>query len=96
LRRIDDRLKENQGLSRKVVTAFSVEWFGSGVGGECRLLMLGQAHAFGQIDAEAVEERRLGGVGLGDASQADLAVRRGRQHHIVRLDACKLFEDRTR
>ena len=58
--------------------------------------MLSDAHALGQDDAEAVEQRGLGGVGLGDTAQADLAVRCGRQHDIVRLDAGKLFEDRAR
>ena len=42
-----------------------------------------EAHAFGQDDAEAVEEGGLGGVGLGDATQSDLAVRRGRQSCVV-------------
>ena len=47
--------------------------------------------------AEAIEERRLGGVGLSDAAQAGiLAVRCGRQDHVMRLDARKLFEDRAR
>ena len=39
---------------------------------------LAQAHAFGQDDAEAVKQRGLGGVWLGDAAQADLAVAGGR------------------
>ena len=36
--------------------------------------MLGAMHTFGQNDAEAVEECGLGGIGLSDAAQADLAV----------------------
>jgi hypothetical protein len=39
-----------------------------------RQLVLGKAHARGQDDAEAIEKHGLGGVGLADASQADLAV----------------------
>jgi hypothetical protein len=37
-------------------------------------LVLGQAHVLGQDDAEAVVQRGLRGVGLGDAAQADQAV----------------------
>jgi hypothetical protein len=57
---------------------------------------LGEAHAFRQDHAEAVQECGLSGVGLGDATQADLAVCRGRQHDIVRLNARKLFKNRAR
>ena len=70
-----------------------VEGTGSGAEGEDRGLVFWEAHALGQDDAEAVEERGLGGVGLGDATQADLAVRCGRQDDVVGLDAGKLFED---
>ena len=55
-----------------------------------------EAHALGQHDAEAIEKRGLGGVGLGDATQADLAVCCGRQDDVVGLDAGKLFEDGAR
>ena len=58
--------------------------------------MVGEAHALGQDDAEAVEERGLSGVGLGDAAQADLAVGCCRQDDVVRLNARELFEDRAR
>jgi len=64
----------------------------SGAGGECGQLLFGEAHAFGQDDAETVEQGGLGGVGLGDAAQPDLDVGDGRQHHVVGLDARKLFE----
>jgi hypothetical protein len=50
------------------------------------------AHALGQDNAKAVEERGLCGVGLSDAAQADLAMRGG-QDDVVRLNARKLFED---
>ena len=53
-------------------------------------------HALGQDDAEAVKKRGLSGVGLGDAAQADLAARCGRQDDVVGLDARKLFEDCAR
>ncbi len=43
-----------------------------------------------------VEERDLGGVGLGDTTQADLAVRGGRQDDVVGLDAGELLEDGAR
>jgi len=58
--------------------------------------VFGKPQAFGQDDAEAVEESGLGGVGLSNAAQADLAVSGGRQDHVMRLDARKLFEDRAR
>ena len=57
---------------------------------------MGKPHALGQDEAEAIEERRLGGVGLSDAAQANLAVGCGRQNDIVRLNPCELFEDRAR
>jgi hypothetical protein len=41
---------------------------GSGGGNERRPLGFWEAHAFGQVDAEAVEERRLGGIGLRHAA----------------------------
>ena len=58
--------------------------------------MFGEAHAFGQEDAEAVEESGLCGVGLSDAAQADLSMGGDRQDHVMRLDPRELFEDRTR
>src|ERR1700732_1342678 len=96
LRKIDPLLQANQWLNRKVGTTFSVEWLESGAGCDDLELVFGDAHALGHDDAEAVEECGLVGIGLGDTSQADLAVGGGRQHHVVRLDACKLFEDRAR
>jgi hypothetical protein len=68
----------------------------SGSEHEGRQFLLGKAHALGQDDAEAVEQRRLSRIGLGYASQADLAMRRGRQHDVVRLDPRQLFENGTR
>jgi hypothetical protein len=56
--------------------------------------MFGRPHPFGQDDAEAVEKRGLGGVGLSDAAQANLTVGGGRQDHVMRLDARQLFDDR--
>ena len=58
--------------------------------------MVSQAHALGQDDAEAVEQRYLGSVGLGDAAKADSAKCRCRQDDIVRLNACELFQDGAR
>ena len=55
-----------------------------------------QTHSPGQVEAKAVEERGLRGVGLGDATQSDLAVGCGRQDDVVGLDAGKLFEDGPR
>src|ERR1700737_1643393 len=40
-----------------------------------------------------LEQNRLRGVGLRHASQAELSVRDGRQHNIMRLNAGKLFKD---
>ena len=42
-----------------------------------------QPHAFGQADAEAVEQCRLGGIGLGDAAQTDFARYGGWQDDIL-------------
>jgi hypothetical protein len=55
-----------------------------------------KTHALGEDDAESVENRRLGGVGLGDATQSDLAVCCGRQDDVVGLDPRQLFEDGPR
>src|ERR1700722_11477775 len=68
----------------------------SGSSGEAWRRVLGDAHALGQDDAEAIKKRGLGVVGVSDTSQTDLAVRCGRQDDVVRLDAGKLFEDRAR
>ena len=54
--------------------------------------MFGEAHALGQNEAEAIEERGLGGVGLSDAAQADLTVEGGWQHDVMRLNAREFFE----
>ena len=56
--------------------------------------MFGEAHALWQDDAEAIEECGLGGIGLGDAAQPDLIVGSCRQHDVVRLNSCELFEYR--
>ncbi len=54
------------------------------------------AHALGQDDTESIEECGLCGVRLGDAAQANLAVRRGRHDDVVGLNARQLFEDGAR
>ena len=54
---------------------------------EARQLVLGEAHALGQDDTEAVEQSGLGGIWLGHAAQTNLAVRCGRQDDILGLDA---------
>ena len=41
------------------------------------------------------KECGLGGVGLGDAAQPDLIVGSCRQHDVVRLNSCELFEYRA-
>ena len=68
----------------------------SGVQGETGEFLLWQAHALGQDDAEAIEKRGLGGIWVSNAAQPYLAVRRGRQDDIVRLDAGDLLEDDAR
>ena len=65
-------------LAEKSPLHFFAEELGSGAECAGRQLVLGKAHALGQDDSEAIEECGLGCVGLTDASQADLAVRRGR------------------
>jgi hypothetical protein len=45
-----------------------------------------------QGDAEPVEKCGLSSIGLRDAAQADLTVAGGRQHDIMGLNACELFE----
>ena len=55
-----------------------------------------EAHSLWQHDAEAVKQSGLGGIGLGDAAQANLTVGGGWQHDVVRLNSCELFEHRAR
>jgi hypothetical protein len=55
-----------------------------------RQLVVGETHAPGQDDAQAVEKRGLGGIGLRDATQAKLAMCCGRQHDVMRLNAGEL------
>jgi hypothetical protein len=50
----------------------------------------------GQNDAKAIEKCRLGGIGLGDAAQADRTVSGCWQHDVVRLDPCQFFEHGAR
>jgi len=47
---------------------------GLGDGSDWRQLVFGKAHALGQSDTEPVEQRGLGGIGLGDATQPDLTM----------------------
>ena len=58
--------------------------------------MFCKTHALGQHDAEAVEERDLSRIWVGNAAQADVAVGCGGQDNVVRLNARKLFEDCAR
>ena len=55
-----------------------------------------KTHAFGQDDAETIEQGGLSGIGLGDTTQADVAMGRSGQHDIVRLNALQLFKDGAR
>jgi len=66
------------------------------VRGERGKLLLVEPHALWQHETEAIEQRGLGGVGLGDAAQAEQTLRRGGQHHVVRLDARQLLQDGPR
>src|SRR6266566_2054441 len=68
----------------------------SGAHGHGGKLVLAKAHALGEHDAEALEERGLRRIGLGHATQADLSVCRRWQDHIVRLDERELFEHGAR
>ena len=54
-------------------------------------LPLGEAHALWQGDAETIEESGLGGVWLGDSTQANLPVLCGRQDDVLGLNAFELF-----
>jgi site-specific recombinase XerD len=56
----------------------------------------GDAHALWQGDAEAIEQRGLGDIGLRDAAQPDLTERGGRQHDVVGLDTFELFNNGAR
>ena len=58
--------------------------------------MFSETHPLRHDDTEAVKEHGLVSVGLSDAPQADLAMHCGGQHHVVRLEACKFFENGTR
>ena len=58
--------------------------------------MFGEPHPPRQDNTEAVKKRGLDAVGLSDASQADLAMRRSGQHNVVRADACEFLEDGAR
>src|SRR5712691_10236695 len=89
------RSRQINSLAEKLALHFLKEMW-SGADLEDWQVWLCNAHALGQDDAEAVEECGLGGVWLGHAAQADLAVRCGRQHDIVRLNASKLVEDGAR
>src|SRR5580692_7626664 len=95
LRNLRGQIQANRCLSGKVGTTFSVR-LGLGAAGEGWQFGFGEAHAFGQDNAEAVEEGGLSVIGLGDATQADSAMGRGRQHDIVRLNARELFENGAR
>ena len=95
MRKVWGRVQANQGFRREVATTLVVK-LGSSAARECRQLVFGEAHSFRQDDAETVEKCGLSGIGLGDATQADLAVCRGREHDVVRLNARKLFENGVR
>ena len=58
-------------------------------------ILLGQAHALWQRDAEAIEESGLGWVWLGYATQANLSVRCGRQDDVLGLNAFEFFQNDT-
>lgn len=83
--------KRINGLADKSALHFWSDSWRSSAGGEGRQLVFGEAHTLWQDDAEAVEESGLCGIGLGDATQADLAVC-GWQHDIIRLNAREFFE----
>ena len=69
---------------------------GSGAGCEYRQFVFGDAHTLGQDNAEAVEECSLGDIRLRHAAQANLALCCGGQDHIMRLNTCEFFKDRSR
>jgi len=59
-------------------------------------VLLGEAHALWHGDAETLEESGLCRVWLGDAAQANLAMRCGRQDDILGLNAREFFQDDAR
>jgi len=63
---------------------------------ESRQVVLGEAHALWQDDAETVEENGLRRVWLGHTTQANLAVRGGRQDDVLGLNAREFFQDGAR
>jgi hypothetical protein len=71
------RPRQINGLGEKSPLHFFWE-VGSGAACEARQLAFGEAHSFGQDDAETIKECGLSRIGLGDATQADLAVGCGR------------------
>ncbi len=66
--------RQINGLAKKSPLHFGSSWGSLGADREGRELVLGKAHALRQNDAEAIEQRRLGSVGLSDAAQADRTV----------------------
>src|SRR6266404_8402262 len=69
---------------------------GSGALFESWQVVLGEAHALWQGDAETVEESGLCRVWLSHAAQANLAVRCRRQDDVVGLNALDFFQDGAR
>jgi hypothetical protein len=59
-------------------------------------VLLGEAHALWQGDAETIEESGLCRVWLGYAAQTNLAMRRSRQNDVLGLNAFELFKDDAR
>lgn len=59
-------------------------------------VVLGEAHAFWQDDAETIEESGLRRVWLGHTAQADVAMRCGRQDDVLGLNALEFFQDDAR
>ena len=56
-------------------------------------IVLGEAHARWQGDAETIKESGLCRVWLGHAAQTNLSVRRSRQNDVLRLNAFEFFQD---
>ena len=56
-------------------------------------ILLGEAHALWQHDAETIEESGLGWVWLVYAAQANLSVRCDRQDDVLGLNAFEFFQD---
>ena len=48
----------------------------------------------GEVQAESIQQGRLGGIGTDDAPQAELAAIGGGQDHIGALDAAEFVQDR--